>query len=83
MAASTKRKHCTLTLKEKCKILDSLDEGSSVRKVAEAFKVPKSTVSDIKKKKDKIRSYVSKSFSVIGKSIFFSYSVERIIHIKM
>lgn len=65
--APTKRQHCTLTLKEKCKVLDSLEKGSSVRQVAENFKIPKSTVSDIKKNKNKIRSFVARSFGDIGK----------------
>lgn len=65
--APTKRVHCSTTIKEKCKVLDSLDAGSSVRQVAKVFNIPKSTVSDIKKNKVKIRNFVARSYSDIGK----------------
>lgn len=65
--APIKRKHYTVTLKQKCKILDSLDAGNSVRRVADTFQVPKSTVSDIKKNKERIRKFVSRSYGDIGK----------------
>ncbi|XP_030767349.1 jerky protein homolog-like [Sitophilus oryzae] len=62
----TKRVHCSATIKEKCKILDSLDAGGSVRHVAKLFKIPKSTVSDIKKNRVKIRNFVARSYTDIG-----------------
>ncbi|XP_050294297.1 jerky protein homolog-like [Anthonomus grandis grandis] len=65
--APNKRPHNTVTLAEKCKILDFLDKVGSIRRVAEKFNVPKSTVSDIKKNKTKIRRFVSESFSGAGK----------------
>lgn len=55
-----------MTLAEKCKILDYLDNVGSIRRVAEKFNVPKSTVSDIKKNKTKIRRFVSESFNGSG-----------------
>ena len=60
--APRKRSHKTLTLAEKSKILDYIDAGKSTRKIAEMFFVPKSTVFDIKKNKDKIRTFISNSF---------------------
>ena len=64
--APNKRPHNTVTLAEKCKILDFFDKVGSIRRVAEKFNVPKSTVSDIKKNKTKIRRFVSESFSGAG-----------------
>ena len=64
--APIKRPHKTLTITEKCKILDYLDKFGSIRQVAEKFGVPRSTIFDIKKSKNKIRSFVSKSFQGTG-----------------
>lgn len=66
--APIKRQHKTLTLAEKSKILDCLDAEKSTRQIAEQFGIPKSTVFDIKKNKDKIRSFISKSFQGAGKN---------------
>lgn len=62
-----KRSHNILTLKEKCKVLDLLDTGKSIRTVAARFNVPKSTVYDIRRKKNEIRHIVSTSFQGPGK----------------
>lgn len=67
MASTKKRKHVTLTLSEKCKILDDIETGKSVRQVADIFKVSKSTVFDIKMNKMKIRKFVSNTFQGSGK----------------
>lgn len=66
--APSKRVHKTLTLAEKSKILDCLDEGKSTRQIAKKFLVPKSTVFDIKKNKHKIRTFISKSFQGTGRN---------------
>lgn len=66
MASSVKRKHKTLLLKEKCKILNCLDEGKTIRQVAEQFNIPKSTICDIKKNKEKIRQFVSNTYHGAG-----------------
>lgn len=67
MSSAKKRKHVTLILSEKCKILDNIETGKSVRQVAEIFKVSKSTVFDIKANKKKIRKFVSNTFQGSGK----------------
>lgn len=66
--APGKRSHKTLTLVEKCKILDYIDAGKSTRQAAENFNIPKSTVFEIKKNKDKIRTFISKSFQGTGRN---------------
>lgn len=67
--APIKRSHKTITLTEKSKILDYLDAGKSTRQIAEQFGIPKSTVFDIKKNKDKIRTFITKSFQGAGRNI--------------
>lgn len=69
MAPINKRQHKTLTLAEKCKILDTIESGKSIRQVGEQFKVSKSTIFDIKAKKNKIRKYVSQTIKGPGTSI--------------
>lgn len=64
--APNKRPHKTLTLSKKCEILDSLDKSGSIRQTAANFGVPRSTIFDIKKNKDKIRNFVSKSYQGTG-----------------
>ena len=44
---------CQLTLKEKFVSLQSLDEGKTVRQVAEKFHVPNSTICDIQTNNEK------------------------------
>lgn len=66
MLSNNKRKHKTLTLKEKCDILQSLDEGKTIRQVAEKFHVPKSTICDIKKNKEKIKQFISNTYNGPG-----------------
>ena len=58
MAPIVKRKHTTLLLTEKCKILESLDQGKTIRQVAEIFNVARSTICDIKKNQQKIRNFI-------------------------
>lgn len=64
---NSKRKHVTLSLKQKCEILDKLECGESVTKIAKDYGVGKSTVCDINKKKSEIRAVVSKSYSGVSK----------------
>lgn len=64
--APNKRQHKTLTLKEKCKVLNCLDQGFSIRNVADKFNIARSTVYDIKNNKLKIRHFVSTSFHGVG-----------------
>lgn len=56
-SATKKRKRVVLTIEEKVKVLDMLDESVSYGVIAEKFGIGKSTVSDLKKNKEKIRSF--------------------------
>ena len=56
-----KRKRSVLTLERKLEIIAEVKKGKSVRLVAGQFDVPKSTVSDIWKGREKIESFVSAS----------------------
>ena len=46
MSLNKKRKHKTLTLKEKCEILQSLDEGKTIKQVAEKFHIAEMDISE-------------------------------------
>jgi hypothetical protein len=48
----------TITFTDECKELEVLDKGLCIRRASEKFSVPKSTVADIKKNKEKIRHFV-------------------------
>lgn len=50
-----KRKHITLTIKQKGEILDKLKNGVSGKSLALQYGVGTSTISDIRKNEDKIR----------------------------
>ncbi|KAJ8929081.1 hypothetical protein NQ314_018280 [Rhamnusium bicolor] len=63
----TKCQHKNVTSHLKCKILESIEKTHDVRQVAEIFGVRKSTVYDIKKNKEKIQSFVSRTFHGVGK----------------
>jgi hypothetical protein len=73
--APTKRYHKTITFTDKCKVLEALGKGLSIRRVSEKFSVPKSTVADVKKNKDKIRHFVSRSFHGVGKIHFIIHTL--------
>jgi hypothetical protein len=47
------RWECISTITDECKELEVLDKGLSIRRASEKFNVPKSTVADIKKNKEK------------------------------
>lgn len=54
-----KRKHKTLTIKEKCDILDRLNRNESFSSLASEYGVGRSTIYDIKKNHEKIKQFVS------------------------
>ncbi|CAB3222547.1 unnamed protein product [Arctia plantaginis] len=53
------RKHSTLTIKDKLRIIEMLDKGDSYPVIARKFGIGRSTVGDIKKNKDKLLKFVS------------------------
>lgn len=63
----SKRKHNVLNIETKVKIIKKLDEGESGSSLAQFYNVGKSTIADIKRKKEIILSYASKMVSVYGK----------------
>ena len=54
-----KRQRKGLSMEYKLKIIERLEEGASHGKVAKEFSIGRSTVGDIKKKKDQVRLFVS------------------------
>ena len=52
-SASTKKKRVVLTIEEKVKVLDMLDQSVSYSIIAEKFGIGMSTVSDLKKTRRK------------------------------
>ncbi|KAG5869351.1 hypothetical protein JTB14_015118 [Gonioctena quinquepunctata] len=54
-----KRKHKTLTIKEKCDILDRLNRNETFSSLASEYGVGRSTIYDVKKKHEKIKKFVS------------------------
>lgn len=50
-----KRKHVTLTLKEKLAVIADIDQNESLENVSKKFKIAKSTVINISKKREVIR----------------------------
>jgi Trp operon repressor len=55
-----KRKHVTLTIINKLKVIEQLESGVSGRKIAEKFGIGQQTVSDIKKQKESIKTFALK-----------------------
>ena len=55
----SKRKHTTLTLSEKLKVVELRDKGWSYTKLSAEFGIGKSTVHDIVKQKDKLQTFVA------------------------
>ena len=55
------RKRRVITLDQKLKIIDDLQKGKSQRLDSDTYGVPKSTIGDIWKERDKIKNYVSTS----------------------
>ena len=60
-SSATTRKRSVLTLEKKLDIIMELRKGKSVRSVSTLFEVPKSTVGDISKDRDKIEKHVTAS----------------------
>ncbi|XP_045783380.1 jerky protein homolog-like isoform X1 [Maniola jurtina] len=56
---SGKRKHKTLPLKDKIEILNKLDSGETMCKLAKEYGVGRSTIHDLKKKKEKILDHAN------------------------
>ncbi|KAG5861026.1 hypothetical protein JTB14_032400 [Gonioctena quinquepunctata] len=54
-----KRKHKTLTIKEKCDILDRLNRNETFSSLASEYGVGRSTIYDVKKNHEKIKKFVS------------------------
>ena len=55
------RKRRVITLDQKLKIIDDLRKGRSQQLVSDTYGVPKSTIDDIWKERDKVENYVSTS----------------------
>jgi len=56
-----KRKRSVLTLERKLEVIGEIQKGKSQRLVASVFDIPKSTVGDIWRERDKIKAHVSAS----------------------
>lgn len=67
MTRKLKNQRRTLTIADKLKILDLLDNGDSIRKVAFSWNVPRSTVFNIKKKGPQIKKYMNNRLQINGK----------------
>jgi len=53
------RKHVTLTLQDKLEVIKLIDKETSYSVISRQFGIGISTISDIKKNKDKIEKFVS------------------------
>ena len=56
-----KRKHLSLSITQKVKLLQKLDSGVSVNRLTKEFDVGKSTIYDLKKQKDKLVKFYAES----------------------
>jgi len=68
--ADEKRKHVTLSIEQKLTILEKIAGGASLTTIAKDYGIGKSTVSDIKKNEDKLKSFAvgMETFSIDSKS---------------
>ena len=57
---SGRRKHVDLSIGKKLQLIKKLDSGVSVVRVCDEYGLKKQTVSDIRRSKDKLRSYAMK-----------------------
>lgn len=55
------RKHLTLSIKDKARVVDMINKGDSYTIIARKFGVGRSTIGDIKKNKDKILKFISQT----------------------
>ena len=60
-----KRKRVVLLLESKIAVLDCLKAGVMQEKLADEYRIGRSTVGDIKKNEDKIRSFASTMESMV------------------
>ncbi|GFT45153.1 hypothetical protein TNCV_4775461 [Trichonephila clavipes] len=60
---ASKRKHSTLTLKDKLEVLKRLDKGEGVTKLATEFNVGKATICDWRKNRRKLEQYCDRQQS--------------------
>lgn len=63
---TSKRKHITLSIKDKVDIIKSLESGTTVTALAKEYNVGKATICNIKQNKGKIVDHVAASY-VSGK----------------
>jgi transposase len=60
LRSGIKRKHVTLTISNKLKVIEKLENGVPGKKIAEEFGISQQTVSDIKKQKESIKLFALK-----------------------
>ena len=61
MASKQSRKRSVITLEKKLELISELEKGQSIRLVSQHYNIPKSTLADIWKSRDKISRHVSGS----------------------
>lgn len=74
MAPVNKRKHVTLSLKQKLEILEKLEKGQSATSLALEYGCGRQTISDFKNKKEKLRDFAKKHLPVDVKTTKFAVS---------
>ncbi|GFV82275.1 hypothetical protein TNCV_3219871 [Trichonephila clavipes] len=72
---ASKRKHSTLTLKDKLEVLKRLDKGEGVTKLVTEFNVGKATICDWRKNRRKLEQYCANSS---GETLFFLRNIHRV-----
>ncbi|GFX07796.1 uncharacterized protein TNCV_4160651 [Trichonephila clavipes] len=77
---ASKRKHSTLTLKDKLEVLKRLDKGEGVTKLATEFNVGKATICDWRKNRRKLEQYCANSS---GETLFFWRNIHRFSSLKL
>ncbi|GFW37535.1 uncharacterized transposon-derived protein F54H12.3 [Trichonephila clavipes] len=77
---ASKRKHSTLTLKDKLEVLKRLDKGEGVTKLATEFNVGKATICDWRKNRKKLEQYCANSS---GETLFFWRNIHRFSSLKL
>ena len=58
---TSKRKRVVLSMNQKAEVVQMLNDGCSLTVIAEKYNIRKSPVSDIRKHKEKIREFISKT----------------------
>jgi len=67
MSGGKKRKHVTLTLKDKGEILSKIDSGAKVNQLMEEYGIGRSTIYDITKNRQKIEDFLKTALTGPGK----------------